>query len=144
MPLYFAYGSNLDAAQMTTRCPSAKLIAPATLSNYRLAFAGQSALWGGAVATVIRSKGSDVEGLIWYLDPHDLAQLDRYEGHPWAYRRKRLLIWLDEQRRQVQVYVKPKPQVARPSLAYFQIIHRAYRRHSFNLQPLIQAAGAAQ
>ena len=40
---YFAYGSNLDAAQMRARCPSAKLLGAAILDGYRLGFAGQSA-----------------------------------------------------------------------------------------------------
>jgi hypothetical protein len=60
---YFAYGSNLDAAQMRARCPSAKLLGAAILDGYRLGFAGQSAAWGGGVATVVRdgeggSRGS--------------------------------------------------------------------------------------
>ena len=33
---YFAYGSNLDAAQMRARCPSAKLLGAAILDGYRL------------------------------------------------------------------------------------------------------------
>ncbi|MDY0002073.1 MAG: gamma-glutamylcyclotransferase family protein [Polyangia bacterium] len=36
--LYFAYGSNLDQAQMRRRCPTAAPIGPATLDGWRLAF----------------------------------------------------------------------------------------------------------
>jgi len=54
--LYFAYGSNLDGAQMRRRCPSARLVGAAILDGYRLGFAGQSAAWGGGVATVVRDR----------------------------------------------------------------------------------------
>ena len=57
---YFAYGSNLDAAQMRARCPSAKLLGAAILDGYRLGFAGQSAAWGGGVATVVRDGDENV------------------------------------------------------------------------------------
>ncbi len=52
--LYFAYGSNLSEAQMRARCPGARPAGRAALHGYRLAFAGYSALWGGAVATAWR------------------------------------------------------------------------------------------
>lgn len=54
--LYFAYGSNLDGAQMRRRCPSARLVGAAILDGYRLGFAGQSAALGGGVATVVRDR----------------------------------------------------------------------------------------
>ena len=64
----FAYGSNLVAEQMRHRCPSATRGAmPAQLPGWRLAFSGWSAGWGGAVATVERSKGSTVEGVVWWV-----------------------------------------------------------------------------
>jgi hypothetical protein len=36
--LYFAYGSNMDPAQLAQRCPSARFIAVAKLPDHRLAF----------------------------------------------------------------------------------------------------------
>jgi len=40
--LYFAYGSNLDFAQMRDRCPSALFVAIAKLPDHRLAFTRKS------------------------------------------------------------------------------------------------------
>lgn len=144
MTLYFAYGSNLNATQMATRCPDAHLLGVGQLPGYRLAFAGQSVTWGGGVATVIQDSQHSVNGLIWRITPQDLATLDRCEGHPWAYQRQRLSVNLKGRRRQVQVYVKPEPELTRPSLAYFRVIHKAYELHGFDYKPLIQAVGGSQ
>ena len=37
-PLYFAYGSNLDAEQMKARCPTARPLRTARLADHRLGF----------------------------------------------------------------------------------------------------------
>jgi gamma-glutamylcyclotransferase (GGCT)/AIG2-like uncharacterized protein YtfP len=144
MTLYFAYGSNLDSEQMFCRCPSAQLVGPGQLDGYRLAFAGRSAAWGGGVATVMRDRDRCVDGLVWEISAEDLAELDRYEGHPFSYARKRLLVWLDGRRRQVQVYIKPAPQMTRPSGEYFQVLSDAYSRHGFDAKALRRAAGGAR
>jgi len=65
--LYFAYGSNLDDAQMRERCANARVLGRATLPNYALVFGGFSHRWGGAVASVVRAKGACVEGLLYEL-----------------------------------------------------------------------------
>ncbi len=131
--LYFAYGSNLDGAQMRRRCPSARLVGSAILDGYRLGFAGQSAAWGGAVATVVRDRHGRVPGLVWALSAEDLTHLDRCEGHPWAYRRRRLMVDTGEaRRRRVYVYVKEDAAQALPTEAYLGVISRAYREHGFD------------
>ncbi|MFI5246539.1 MAG: gamma-glutamylcyclotransferase family protein, partial [Gemmatimonadales bacterium] len=55
MVLYFAYGSNLDEAQMRERCPAAERVARATLRGHVLTFGGFSHKWNGAVASVRRA-----------------------------------------------------------------------------------------
>ncbi len=67
------------------------------------------------------------------------------EGHPFAYRRKRLLVWLDGRRRQVQVYVKLEAVWSLPARRYLETIVIAYLEHDFDAAPLIQAvAGGAR
>ena len=140
--LYFAYGSNLDSAQMRRRCPSARLVGAAILDGYRLGFAGRSASWGGGVATVVRDREGRVPGLVWAVSADDLERLDRCEGHPFAYRRKRLLVDTGEaRRRRVHVYVKNDAEQALPTEAYLGVIWRAYRRHGFDEQGLSLALG---
>ena len=65
--LYFAYGSNLDGAQMRRRCPTSAPAGPATLDGWRLAFGGHSRTWGGPVATLVKDPDEWVDGLLYAL-----------------------------------------------------------------------------
>ena len=79
MPLYFAFGSNLDADQMAERCPGARARFAARLPDHRIAFTYASRRWGGGAADILPAAGHSVWGLVWELDEEDLAQLDGYE-----------------------------------------------------------------
>ncbi len=74
MPLTFAYGSNMDAEQMRTRCPGARRIGRARLPKFRVA------LMPDGFATLARDPASTAQGVLWELGFADLAALDRYEG----------------------------------------------------------------
>lgn len=74
---------------MRRRCPRAVPVAFAELRGYQLAFAGHSASWRGAVATVVPARGWVVPGLVYRLPREELLLLDGYEGHPFVYRRVR-------------------------------------------------------
>ena len=140
--LYFAYGSNLDRAQMRHRCPSALLVGSARLASYRLGFAGHSALWGGGVATLIRARGAQVPGLVWTLEAQDLGRLDRYEGHPVAYQRSMLPVQLDDgPRLRAHVYLKADARLMLPTDDYLGLIWLAYRRCGFDEESLALAVG---
>jgi gamma-glutamylcyclotransferase (GGCT)/AIG2-like uncharacterized protein YtfP len=78
---YFAYGSNLDDAQMRHRCPDHEVVGPAKLEGYRLSFHGNSDRWRGAVATVSPSVDSVVWGVLFRLTDDDLKALDEYEDY---------------------------------------------------------------
>ena len=140
--LYFAYGSNLDQAQMRQRCPTARKVGVGRLDRYRLGFAGWSARWGGAVATVLRDPEASTPGLVWALSGEDLKRLDRFEGHPVVYRRRTLWVDLGEPRKQrVQVYVKQAIDPELPSERYFGVVLRAYVRYGFPTDGLATAIG---
>jgi gamma-glutamylcyclotransferase (GGCT)/AIG2-like uncharacterized protein YtfP len=79
--LYFAYGSNMDQKQMKKRCPGSKLYMCYKLKGYALDFTHNSISWGGGVADVIKSSGSNVWGIIYKVTPQDLENLDGYEGY---------------------------------------------------------------
>lgn len=142
--LYFAYGSNLDDAQMRARCANARVVARAVLPNHVLAFGGFSHRWGGAVASVVRAKGARVEGLLYRLDNVDLRALDRFEGHPFAYERVTKMV-LDEhgRRRRATTYLQPEDsfEAWTPPQGYFDVLWRAYGRLGFDFEPLARAAG---
>lgn len=80
---YFGYGSNLNEYRIRLNSPSAEFHCIAKLDNYKLAFAnnqyGQSKLWHGATATIIRDKGNHLWGAVWILSNENLKSLDRFE-----------------------------------------------------------------
>jgi gamma-glutamylcyclotransferase (GGCT)/AIG2-like uncharacterized protein YtfP len=78
---YFAYGSNLDFVQLRGRCPSAQFVCRAVLKDHALAFTRRSVARNCGVADVIQQKGHDVWGVVYQLEPGDLASLDANEGY---------------------------------------------------------------
>ncbi len=81
-----------------------------------------------------------MDGLLYELPQAELAVLDRYEGHPFAYRRKLLLV-TDEtgRRRRAYVYVLPVAEEAPPAPDYLGVLWQAYRRLGFDREPLARA-----
>ncbi len=74
MPLYFAYGANMDRAAMAVRCPRSKPLGIARLARHRLAVMREGWL------TVVRDARARVHGVLWDLALSDVAALDRFEG----------------------------------------------------------------
>lgn len=66
---------------MSRRCPTARFIKPVWLRGWRLDF--------GAHATIVPQRGARVPGAIWQIMPDDFDALDRYEGYPVYYSRRR-------------------------------------------------------
>jgi gamma-glutamylcyclotransferase len=140
--LYFAFGSNLSEVQMRRRCPGAVLLGPASLHGQRLAFAGFSLRWGGAVATLLPARGGRVHGLLYRVSDRDLARLDRFEGAPDVYtRRERRVFDGARAPRVAHVYElagEPAP-LGEPSSNYILTLLRAYRQHGLALGALSSA-----
>ena len=76
MPLYFAYGANMEREGMARRCPRAKPLGLARLARHRLAVMREGWL------TVARDQRATVHGVLWDLAFADIPALDRYEGLP--------------------------------------------------------------
>ena len=134
---YFAYGSNLDAEQMRTRCPDAEQIGPAELPGYRLAFTGHNRSWGGAVATLCADPQRRAAGILWSLSDADLEHLDYWEGYPSVYQRRPLTVWRPSgAATEAITYLKVDERPARPAPAYLDLIRRAYQRYGFDPEAL--------
>jgi gamma-glutamylcyclotransferase (GGCT)/AIG2-like uncharacterized protein YtfP len=73
VPLYFAYGSNMDAAAMARRCPASRPLGIARLVRHRFA------ILQAGYATAVRDPGATVHGLLYDLALADVPALDRYE-----------------------------------------------------------------
>ena len=74
MPLYFAYGANMDAGAMAARCPRSTLIGQGRLNRHRFIIMREG------YASVVRDPTSTVWGVLWDLALADVPALDRYEG----------------------------------------------------------------
>jgi hypothetical protein len=77
--LYFAYGSNMNAEQIATRCVKPRKIAAARLPRHTLAFFGNSKTWDGGQETVVPSSGHDVWGVVYQLSSLDSDRLDVWQ-----------------------------------------------------------------
>jgi hypothetical protein len=74
MPLYFAYGSNMDQAAMAQRCPASQPIGLARLMRHRFI------IFDEGYASVVRDPQRFVWGMLWDLALGDVPALDRYES----------------------------------------------------------------
>lgn len=74
MPLYFAYGSNMNREAMARRCPRSTPLGVARLERHRLAAMREGFL------TAVRDPRGCVHGVLWNLALSDAPALDRYEG----------------------------------------------------------------
>jgi gamma-glutamylcyclotransferase (GGCT)/AIG2-like uncharacterized protein YtfP len=94
--LYFAFGSNLDAARLHIHCPSARFVSIARLADHRLAFTIESRnTWHGGVADIVPAPGVEVWGALWVVGGEHSRPLDEQEGvfrDPPAYHRYRVTV----------------------------------------------------
>ena len=134
---YFAYGSNMDPAQMEERKVHYRAAEKALLRDYRLAFNLLSKeRWNGGVSDVVASPGSTVEGVLYLTTEAGLKTLDRYEGvHKDRYRRGEVTVEHQDGRpQQATCYevVTKSPQFIPPSRAYLATLIRGAEAHHLN------------
>ncbi|MGO1055935.1 gamma-glutamylcyclotransferase family protein [Crossiella sp. CA198] len=79
MPLYAAYGSNMDPDQMTERAPHSPMAGTGWLVGWRMTFGGEDLGWEGALSTIVEDPGSQVF-VVLYDVITDEDRLDRWEG----------------------------------------------------------------
>lgn len=88
-PLYFAYGSNMDASRMLGREVPFRVREAARLDGFQLLFnkvASRRPREG--YANIVPCTGETVEGILYHLaGKSGLDALDRFEGAPDHYRR---------------------------------------------------------
>lgn len=140
---YAAYGSNLNILQMRYRCPSAKVIGTAEISDYRLLFKGSKT---GAYLTIEKQKGSVVPVGIWEVSAADERSLDRYEGFPNFYYKTEMSLDIKAirtgkiRRRKCFVYIMHEErELALPSRSYVRTCIEGYFNFDFNTKYLKQA-----
>lgn len=77
--VYFAYGSNLLAARLGARCPSAVHLGPAIAGNHRVAYDVRAAD-GSAKLGLRPVLGAVAHGVLWRIDDADRDGLAQAEG----------------------------------------------------------------
>ncbi|MGZ7065433.1 MAG: gamma-glutamylcyclotransferase family protein [Candidatus Aminicenantales bacterium] len=86
--LYFAYGSNMNHAQMKERCPGGRFLRSVVLQRHRFVYDGYSVTRQGATANIVKSEVDRVRGALFEITEKDRLALDSYEGYPKDYDRK--------------------------------------------------------
>ena len=124
MKLYFAYGANLNIANMAQRCPSAVAIQPYYLDHYRLMFSG--------VATIEPEEGARVPGALWAITEACEQSLDVFEGYPWLYRKQEIMM----DGMPVMFYVMNSAAPSEPGASYLETIAQGYEDFGLGLDDL--------
>lgn len=131
--LYFAYGSNMSAAQMAERCPGATALGAARLAGWKLRFDRPSSRWGGFVADIVASEGAEVWGVLWRVTDAHMESLDRFEGvSSGAYRRIEVSVstQLDGRTHRAEAYAVCDPaRSGRPSDLYLGVMVAGAMEH---------------
>lgn len=135
---YVAYGSNLNINQMAHRCPDAKIVGTAEIKDYRLKFKGSMT---GSYLTIEKEKGCSVPVAVWDVSEADIASLDRYEGFPTFYYKKRMILpCSDGKRHRCFVYIMHEERrLGIPYKWYVEGCAEGYRTFGFDEQILADA-----
>ncbi len=135
--LYVAYGSNINKSQMQYRIPGAKPYGKGVVYNWQLAFHGND---GNAYATILQSPGKSVPVVIWEMSDKDEAIMDRYEGYPKSYYKKKIPVHVDNKKLEGTVYIMDDARkVARPSRKYVNTIRQGYESFGLDVAYLTAA-----
>ncbi|GAB2733548.1 gamma-glutamylcyclotransferase [Salinifilum aidingensis] len=93
MPLYAAYGSNMDPNYMTTRAPHSPMAGTGWLMDWRLTFGGEDYGWEGALATIVEESDAQVFTVLYDLSEFDERRMNGWEGTELGmYRKLRLRV----------------------------------------------------
>ncbi len=127
MALYFAYGSNMESAQMALRVPDARVLGRARLRGYRFA-CNKIGRDGSAKANVESCDGLEVWGVLFEISDGDLSDLDRFEG---GYRR--IAVTVESRpltQARCEIYVSDQRSAdLRPTRTYRDRMARGAREH---------------
>jgi gamma-glutamylcyclotransferase (GGCT)/AIG2-like uncharacterized protein YtfP len=123
MPLYFAYGSNMDRQAMQLRCPGSRPLGLARLARHKFF------IMGSGYASVKCDPRADVHGVLYELALSDVSGLDRYEDIGRGLYRKVTQAVLREAGASVRalVYIGSSEVEGKPAPAYLNAILGAAR-----------------
>jgi gamma-glutamylcyclotransferase (GGCT)/AIG2-like uncharacterized protein YtfP len=124
---YFAYGSNLSAHVMATRCPDAVAVAAGSVTGWELTFRRRSLRWGGHAADLRPHHHGVTWGVVWRVSPAGWRSLDRYEA---AYRRETVVVATPGGSLEAVTYLLSVPdEEGLPAAAYKEAMVDGARQH---------------
>jgi hypothetical protein len=120
MMLHFAYGSNMSRPLMAARCPQARALGLATLSDWRFIINTDG------LASIVRQKGARVHGVMWQLSARDVAAINAYEDLDSGLYVSRILpVQFGERHANALVYLARRRGKGIPRPAYMQSVIEA-------------------
>ena len=126
---YIAYGSNMVQSQMALRCPCAKLIGTGYIHKSRLEF------YLHATVESTRSEIDKVPVAVWEINKQDELFLDRYEGFPSYYIKRRQRVYMaDGSQIMGMIYIMKMIRISPPTHSYYKGILDAYHKLGFSSQ----------
>lgn len=140
---YIAYGSNINMFRMKGRCPNAELLGTATLNGWELWFKKSKT---GAYLTIEENPTRSIPVVVWSISADDEATLDRCEGFPVCYYKRRLKVKYKGistgKERTVHgfTYIMPEErEYGTPTDGYMNICIAGYRTFKFDRRALYEA-----
>jgi len=132
--LYFAYGSNINEAQMRLRCPGAEVVGKITLPKGRLVFRG--------VADIVYDKNSTIDGVVYRIKDWHEEDLDAHEGvAKGVYAKRYIKLSIKGGPSEPCLYYKMvgNDGVAPPIFDYYSRILEGYKKHGLDVDKLNDA-----
>ena len=80
MTAYAAYGTNMDPARMSERCPHSPLQTTGWLTGWRITFGGEEHGWDGSLSTIVQDPLEQVFVALYDVTREDEAHLDQWES----------------------------------------------------------------
>jgi hypothetical protein len=112
----------MDRAAMARRCSGAPYLGRAVLDDHRFLITTDG------YASVQRTPGEEVHGVLWRLTSRDLSALNAYEGlDSGLYSRAMMPVRRDERRISAMVYLGRSRSAGRPKPGYMESVVDAAR-----------------
>lgn len=149
--LYFAYGSNLNQADLKSWCHrhnhpelNLELVSSAELPDHKLVFDVYSSSRNGGVLDIRQSIGRCVDGVLFRVNADQLAIIDRKEGAPNFYDRREVTVIDPDGKLLTAITYQVRPErtvrFEAPSRAYFDVVEAGYRQYGISTARLEAAA----
>ena len=141
---YFAYGSNMNRAQMRSRAGQIFEEQLGRLENYEMLF-NKKARGGSGTANIRPAPGKTVYGVLYKIPQSAFRNLDRYEGVPEHYRRIEVNVTNGAGKKiAAQAFIATKVEKSlRPASHYLQVILEGAGEHGLPAEYIAQIKAAA-